>query len=224
MRLLLVALQAALAESRTLAQTSRLSEAGIFGFYFLESFLGGFAGDIAALRLNFMADLGHFRGDFLSEGRTIELQEALDFVVGEMRVVNGDQLIAELIDVEFLLISRGERADEVLAFFIVGHSGEEAFAKLVGGIVDGVLDLIASADKLHKRTNVRFLGGIDFWRGILRGSLRGLHGVLRSSLNGNEKCSDVDKDEGENGFHDVTSFFPNFCGANREKGRAEHRK
>ena len=222
--MLLVALQAALAESLALAQTSRLSEAGIFGFYFLESFLGGFAGDIAALRLNFMADLGHFRGDFLSEGRTIELQEALDFVVGEMRVVNGDQLIAELLDVEFLLVRRGECVHKVLAFFIAGHSGEEAFAKLVGRIVDGILDLVASADELHERTDIRFLGGIDFGGGILRGGLRGLHRVLRSALNGNEECSDVDKDESEDGFHDVTSFFPNFCGANREKGRAERRK
>lgn len=222
--MLLATLQAALAESLTLAQTSRLGEAGIFRFHFLESFLGGFAGHIAALRLNFTGDFGHFGGDFLPEGRTVELQETLDFVVGEMSVVNGDELIAELIDVEFLLISRRECVDEVLAFFIVGHSGEEAFAKLVGRIVDGVLNLIASADEFHERADIGFLGGIDFGRGILRGGLRSLHGILRSALNGDEECSDVNKDQSKDGFHNVTSFFPNFCGANREEGRAEHRK
>src|SRR5258708_28404358 len=55
--------------------------------HFRQRILGGFGARCTGGRLSFAADLGHLRGDFLSQRRTVKLQQSLDFVLDRKSVV-----------------------------------------------------------------------------------------------------------------------------------------
>src|SRR5215467_298638 len=125
-----------------------------------------------------------------------------------MFVVNHDELVVQSIHVEFLLKYGEIGIDRVLGFVVVGGERDKLLAVLLGGTVCGVLNHIARTDKLEQRANVRFLLGFDGFRGsgfcgsVLFG---GLHGRIRSTLDCHKKCSDVNDDERDQGFHNFTS-------------------
>src|SRR5579864_1801880 len=60
--------------------------AGILLAEILQHVLGDSHAEGAVGGLHFHVDLGHLCGEFLSEGRAVKLQEALDFVLREMLI------------------------------------------------------------------------------------------------------------------------------------------
>jgi hypothetical protein len=96
--------------------------------------------------LHFRIDLGHLRGELLAEGRAVELQEALDFVLREMLIVNGNELGGGVIRIEFGFVGFNEGVHKLLAAVAGGDGGEEVFAHLVGAVSGEILQGVARAD------------------------------------------------------------------------------
>src|SRR6266436_6619492 len=128
-----------------------------------------------------------------------------------MLVVNPHELIGYLVEVEFLLVAGGKGIDKRLAFVVVGNSGDQFLAGLFDGRAGAVLDQISRTDKLHQRPNIRFFRGVNGTNCLRRGSVvlrRGralrypLHGVLRRSLNHQEKSAHVNNDQRKDHLHD----------------------
>ncbi len=78
----------------TVPEPCRLPDLRILLLQFRQRILSGLGVRQTDRRLRFTADLGHLRGDLLSEGRTVKLQQPLDFVIREVLVVNRYELIA----------------------------------------------------------------------------------------------------------------------------------
>src|SRR5216684_4028146 len=161
-----------------------------------------------ARSLDFAPNLRHFRGDLLPQRGSVELQQALNLVFGEVLVVNSNNLFRHLIHVEFLLIAVGESTHERLAFVIVGNRHEQFFLVLLGGIADGILHLIPGPHQLHQRADIGILDGINPRRfracrlALSRSAFRrGLRGILRRTLNGQKKSSHVNDNKCQDRLH-----------------------
>src|SRR6267143_1205595 len=89
--------------------------AGILFAEILQHVLGDSRAEGAVGGLHFRVDLGHLRGEFLAEWRAIKLQEALDFVLREMLIVNGNELSGSIIRVEFSFVGFDEGVHKLLA-------------------------------------------------------------------------------------------------------------
>src|SRR5436309_10629718 len=128
-----------------------------------------------------------------------------------MLVVEHHQLIRYLAHIEFLLVAGSESIYKCLPLVVVRHGGKKLFPGLLNGSVPTVLHYVFRADQLDQRTNVRLFhrvnGGICLGRGRVtlrrvRAWPRGLHRILRRTLNHQEKCADVNKDQCQDRFHD----------------------
>src|SRR5437899_10458657 len=128
-----------------------------------------------------------------------------------MLVIKRRELIRYLVHIEFLLVAGSESIYKCLPFVVVRHGGKKLLPRFVDGSVRAVLYDVFRADQLHQRTNVPFVhrvnGGICLDRGRValrrvRAWPRGLHRILRSTLNHQKKCADVNKDQCQDRFHD----------------------
>src|SRR5580700_4468641 len=116
-----------------------------------------------------------------------------------MLIVNSNELLGYLVHAEFFLVDSGKRIHERLAFFVIGHGGEQLFPRLLDGGGFTILHEIARANEFHKRANIGFLHWINggCWRrrrvclGRSRALRRSLDGILRSTLNDKKECTDV---------------------------------
>src|SRR5207237_6176174 len=93
----------------TIPEPCRLTHLRILLLQFRQRIFGGFGARSAGGRLDFAADLGHLRGDFLPQGRAVKLQQPFDFVIREVLVINGYELSGSLVDVDFLLVAGVQR-------------------------------------------------------------------------------------------------------------------
>src|SRR6266436_8669298 len=75
--------------------------AGILLAEVLQHVLGDSHTEGAGGGLHLDVNLGHLRGEFLAKGRAVKLQEALDFVLRKMLIVNGNELGGSVIRIEF---------------------------------------------------------------------------------------------------------------------------
>src|SRR5262249_54106787 len=149
-------------------------------FHFRESFPRSLSAHGANGSLRFAVNLGHLCRYLLPKRRAIELQQPLDFVVGEVLVVDAHELFGNLVDVQFLLIARSEGIHKRLALVVVGNRGDEFFARLLDGVVGAVLDHVARPDQFHERADVRLFHWVNrVGLGGTSALTRCLHLVLR---------------------------------------------
>ena len=137
-----------------------------------------------------------------------------------------------MVDVEFLLAAGGEGIYKRLAFVVVGQGSEYFFPGLFDGRVLAVFYEVPRADELHQRTNVRFFrrvnGGICLSnRCVAQGrALRdSFDGILRCSLNHQEKSSNVNNDQCKDRLHDcLRGGFARVCATTPILGTAVERR
>jgi hypothetical protein len=122
----------------------------IFLAEIFQDVLGDAGAEGAIGRLHLAIDFGHFRGELLTERRAIELEQALDVILREVLVVDGDQLAGCIIRVEFRFVVLNECINKLLTAVGGGNRGEKIVAELIGPMSGEILHSITRADEFHQ--------------------------------------------------------------------------
>jgi hypothetical protein len=163
----------------------------VFGAKVLPGQAGCLSAGGARSQLCFTGDFGHFRGYFLPQRRSIKFQQVFNFVFREVLVVDSDQLVGDVVRIEFLLEFREISVRQHLRAVVIRRCFQHFLAVLLSRRAGRILNRIARTNQFQQRMNLFFLDRIDRSAGLRAVLLRSFHRSVRSSLNGNQECSNV---------------------------------